>query len=229
MNRNKILAIIPARGGSKGLPGKNIKEFAGKPLIYWTIDAARAALCDDCICVSTDDDNVINAVELYGLKVPFKRPSFLATDTSSTNDVIVHAINYYKKRNLNFDWVLLLQPTSPLRTGKHLEEILKMCENDIDMIVSVKESHAAAVLCQEDEKGYLELYFNKRGSGRQSISRYYEYNGAAYLVNIESLLEKGIHGMQRVKKYVMDAVDSIDIDDLKDFELAEFYKLKYKL
>ena len=185
----KILAVIPARGGSKGLPGKNIKKFCGKPLICWTIDAVRQILHDNCICVSTDDDDIIEVVESYDLKVPFKRPPSLATDISSTNDVVVHAINYYQKNGLFFDWLLLLQPTSPLRTGKHIENIINMCDDSTDMIVSVKASHAATVLCQENEDGYLELSLNKKAVGRQGMSHYYEYNGAVYMLSLIHISE----------------------------------------
>lgn len=227
--KRKILAVIPARGGSKGIIRKNIKEFVGKPLICWTIDAARAVLEDSNICVSTDDESIIETVESYGLKVPFKRPNSLATDTSSTNDVIVHAINYYKEIGRDFDWVLLLQPTSPLRNGKHLKGVLELCNDNVDMIVSVKSSHAATVLCQENIEGYLRLSINEDGSRRQNIPPYYEYNGAIYLINVKALLDNGIHGIKRIKKYVMNSIESIDIDDIYDLELAEFYKMKYNL
>lgn len=227
--KRKILAVIPARGGSKGIIRKNIKEFIGKPLICWTIDAARTVLEDSYICVSTDDESIIETVESYSLKVPFRRPNSLATDTSSTNDVIVHAINYYKEIGRDFDWVLLLQPTSPLRNGKHLKDVLELCSDTVDMIVSVKSSHAATVLCQENREGYLRLSINEDGSRRQNMPPYYEYNGAIYLINVKALLDNGIHGIKRIKKYVMNSIESIDIDDICDLELAEFYKIKYNL
>lgn len=232
MYKNKrILAIIPARGGSKGLPGKNIKEFAGKPLILWTVDAIKTLLDDEFICISTDDDNIIATVESHGLKVPFKRPFSLSGDTSSINDVVRHAINFYKEKGFDFDWVLLLQPTSPLRNREHIEEVLKMSDAnaDTDMIVSVKESHAPAVLCEETVDGFLEKTINKNGTIRQHLPHYYEYNGAIYLMNVNALLENGIHGIRKVRKYVMNPIESIDIDDINDFELAEYYKIKYKL
>ena len=107
----KILVIIPARGGSKGIPHKNIKLFNGKPLIYYTIDCARAICDDEDICVSTDDPEIISVVEQYNLKVPFVRPAELATDTAGTYEVLLHALNYYEQLGKHYDVVMLLQNT----------------------------------------------------------------------------------------------------------------------
>ena len=106
------LVIIPARGGSKGIPHKNIKELEGKPLICYTIDAARKFTTDDNICVSTDDDAIIKVVEAYGLRIPFKRPGYLATDNAGTNGVLLHALDFYERKGNQYDMVVLLQVTS---------------------------------------------------------------------------------------------------------------------
>lgn len=169
----KILYVIPARGGSKGIPHKNIKLLNGKPLIYYSIDVARQLTTDEHICVSTDDDEIIEVVENYGLKVPFKRPSHLATDTATTNEVLLHAINFYEAKGIFYDVVVLLQPTSPLRNSIHVKEAIELYTNDIDMVVSVKESHASSVLCSENEDGFLELSFNKSAKRRQDLKSYY--------------------------------------------------------
>lgn len=108
-----ILVVIPARGGSKGLPGKNIKNLCGKPLIAYSIDVARSITSDDNICVSTDDKKIIDAVENYGLLVPFVRPTELATDTATTNDVLLHALDFYEKRGKHYSR-LLAHPTNPV-------------------------------------------------------------------------------------------------------------------
>ena len=121
-----ILVVIPARGGSKGLPGKNIKNLCGKPLIVYSIDVARAITIDDNICVSTDDQNIIDVVEIYGLHVPFVRPAELASDTASTNDVLLHAIKFYEDKGKKFNKILLLQPTSPLRTVEQVKEAISL-------------------------------------------------------------------------------------------------------
>jgi len=217
----KILYVIPARGGSKGIPYKNIKPLNGKPLIYYSIDVARQLTTDDNICVSTDDEKIIEVVENYGLKVPFKRPDNIATDTSSTNDVLLHAIDFYESRKIFYDVLILLQPTSPLRNPTHIKEALKLYTNDIDMVVSVKESHSSSVLCAENEDGFLELCFNKTAKRRQDIQSFYEYNGAVYIINIKRLKDKGLGGFTKKKKYIMDEFSSIDIDLPLDWIIVE--------
>lgn len=216
-----ILVVIPARGGSKGLPGKNIKELCGKPLIGYSIDVARTVTSDENICVSTDDPQIVDVVERYGLHVPFIRPSEYATDTATTNDVLIHAINFYESQGRHFSKLLLLQPTSPLRTATEVREAMALYRNDIDMVVSVVESHAPAVLCNENESGFVELIYNKRATGRQSFSAFYEFNGAIYVINTESLKEKGLFGFTKRVKYVMPKETSIDIDDIYDFMLVD--------
>jgi len=176
---------------------------------------------DENICVSTDDDEIIEVVENYGLKVPFIRPDYLATDTATTNDVLFHAINFYESRGDFYDVVVLLQPTSPLRNSIHVKEAIELYTNDIDMVVSVKESHASSVLCAENEDGFLELCFNKSGKRRQDLQSYYEYNGAVYIINIKRLKEKGLRGFIKKKKYIMDEFSSIDIDIPIDWIIVE--------
>lgn len=217
----KILYVIPARGGSKGIPRKNIKPLNGKPLIYYTIDVARQLTTDDNICVTTDDDEIIDVVESYGLKVPFKRPDYLATDTATTNDVLLHAVNYYESEGETYDLLVLLQPTSPLRKAIQVKEALSLYRDDLDMVVSVKESHAASVICKENEDGFLEFCLNRSASRRQDMASYYEYNGAIYIINIDKLKELGLGGFTKKKKYVMDEISSHDIDDQLDWQFAE--------
>lgn len=217
-----ILVVIPARGGSKGLPGKNIKDLCGKPLITYSIDVARGIVPDCDICVSTDDQAIIDVVENYGLKVPFVRPAELATDTATSNDVLMHAYNYYIGEGRVYDAILLLQPTSPLRTIGQVNEALLLYKPSIDMVVSVKESHAASVICNDDENGYLTLTLNKKSLSRQQADKYYEYNGAIYVINPESLTNKGLSGFSKTIKYVMPEKNSIDIDTLIDWQLATF-------
>lgn len=217
----KILYVIPARGGSKGIPHKNIKLLNGKPLIYYSIDVARQMTSDENICVSTDDNEIIEVVESYGLKVPFKRPDHLATDTATTNDVLLHAINFYETKGFFYDVVVLLQPTSPLRKISQVREALDLYSPDLDMVVSVKESHSASIICTENKNGYLEFCFNKSGSRRQDLLTYYEYNGAIYIINVDRLKEKGLGGFIIKKKYVMDEFSSTDIDTPLDWIITE--------
>lgn len=223
INDKKILVVIPARGGSKGIPLKNIKPLGEKPLIYYSIDIAREITSDDNICVSTDSEKIIEVVNKYGLEVPFIRPENLATDTATTNEVILHAIDFYESQEYRYDTLLLLQPTSPFRTAEQIKEALDIFEKetDCDMLVSVKQSHAASVLCVENQDGFLELCHNNGYGIRQNFERFYEYNGAIYIIDIEKLKEKGLSHLNKKKKYLMDDFSSIDIDTPMDWIIAE--------
>ena len=215
------LFVITARGGSKGLPGKNIKDLCGKPLIAYSIDIARKFVDDENICVSTDSEGIKEVVEEYGLKVPFMRPDYLATDTATSNDVLVHAVCFYKDLGREYKKICLLQPTSPLRSVDDVKCSLDLFRDDLDMVVSVVKSHAPAVLCADDENGFVQLVYNKNAEGRQQLKEMYEFNGAVYVINVESLLEKGMKNFSRKVKYVMSKEHSIDIDDIYDFKLVE--------
>lgn len=215
------LFVIPARGGSKGLPGKNIKELCGKHLIAYSIDVAREFVDDKHICVSTDSEEIKKVVELYGLSVPFLRPDYLATDIATTNDVLVHAVNFFKEQGSEYKKLVLLQPTSPLRTSQDVQGATMLYRDDIDMVVSVVKSHAPAVLCSENEDGFVELVYNKNATGRQQLPDMYEFNGAVYVINIQSLLDKGLAKFTKKVKYLMSKEHSVDIDDIYDFYQVE--------
>lgn len=222
----RLLAVIPARGGSKGLPGKNIRSLCGKPLICYAIDTARSVVGDSDICVSTDSPEIKQVVEDYGLKVPFLRPESLATDMATTNDVLLHALDFYGQMGREYEAILLLQPTTPLRTDQHIKEALAIFEDGIDMVISVKMSHAAAVLCHENGDGILESTLAGKTVRRQDIQTYYEVNGAVYVISVKALKEKGLANFDKRIKYVMPAENSVDIDTLLDFEIAEFILTK---
>jgi len=221
----KALFLIPPRGGSKGIPGKNRKLLAGKPLICYAIDAAREVCAsDEDICVSTDDEEIIGLVEDYGLKVPFRRPAELSQDHSGSYEVIVHALEYYKEQGKEFDAVVLLQPTSPLRTATHVREAMELYSTDCDMVVSVAEakSNPYYVMFQEDENGFLQHILNGNFVRRQDCPTVYEYNGAVYVMNVRSLQEKHLSEFTNNRKYVMPASASIDLDTPDDWEYAEY-------
>lgn len=223
----RILIVIPARGGSKSIPRKNIKPLDGKPLIYYAIDTARAVVHDEDICVSTDDDEIIQIVEDYGLKVPFKRPAELATDTAGTYEVLLHALDFYEKQGRYYDALILLQNTSPFRTAEHVKEALRLYNDKVDMVVSVKESAANPYYCvfEENEEGYLHVC---KGDGnifrRQDAPKVYEYNGAIYIMNTAVLKTTHMHKMQKRVKYVMDDASSFDLDTMWDWKMAEMIK-----
>lgn len=223
----RFLVVIPARGGSKGIPRKNIKPFDGKPLIYYAIDTARAVCDDEDICVSTDDAEIISVVEQYGLKVPFVRPAELATDTAGTYEVLLHTLDFYEKEGNHYDALVLLQNTSPFRTAEHLKEALKLYTPDVDMVVSVKECAANPYYCvfEENSEGFLHV---SKGDGtiyrRQDAPKVYEYNGAIYIINPESLKKQHMHQFKKRVKYVMDEMSSFDLDTMTDWKIAEMIK-----
>ena len=221
MTLTDTLFVIPARGGSKGLPGKNIKDLCGKPLIAYSIDVARAFVDDENICISTDSEEIKKVVQEYGLHVPFLRPNYLATDTATSNDVLIHAVNYYREKGRHYKRLCLLQPTSPLRTIEDVEGALNLYTDEIDMVSGMTKSHAPSILNEENEDGFMVSVFNKDGLGRQFVKEMYETNGAVYVINIQSLLEKGMKGFTRKIKYVMSKEHSVDIDDIIDFRLVE--------
>jgi len=216
------LFVIPARGGSKGLPRKNILPIKGRPMICYTIDAARVVTNDENICVSTDDLEIKQAVEDYGLKIPFLRPSVLATDTAGTREVLLHTVSFYEKKyNRFFSKICLLQPTSPLRTSKHIIEAHEIWEDTLDMVVSVKESKENPfTLNIENKNGFLDRVQKSTDTRRQDFPKFWQYNGAVYFINIHSLKEKPITEFKNVKKYVMNDKDSIDIDSQIDLDLV---------
>lgn len=221
----KCLVIIPARGGSKGIPHKNIKELAGRPLIQYTIDVARGVAEDKDICVSTDDPEIIKCVEDYGLKVPFVRPAELATDKAGTYEVLLHALDYYEKIGRKYDVVLLLQNTSPFRTINQVKEALAQYRSDIDMVVSVNETRTNPYYnCfEEDNEGFLRKTLDSSNfSRRQDAPVTYEYNGAIYVINAEQMKKMSLSNFSRRVKYVMDDLHSVDLDNMIDWKFAEF-------
>lgn len=221
----KILYLIPARGGSKGIPGKNIKPFMGKPLICHTIDQARAAGANDCdICVSTDSEEIRNTVESYGLKVPFMRPAHLATDTAGSYEVILHALEWFENHDNNYDLVVLLQTTSPLRTAQDIREAISLWTPDTDMVVSVCEAATNPYYnaFETDENGNLHI---SKGDGRytrrQDAPKVWEYNGAVYVMKAESLHRISLSEFPIKRPYVMPTERSVDLDTPADWVRAE--------
>lgn len=224
-----VLVVIPARGGSKGIPYKNIKLLNGKPLICYSIDVARQFTTDENICVTTEDDKIIEVVENCGLKVPFKRPDYLATDTCGSNEVIQHAWQFYADKGSHYDAVLLLQPTSPFRKVKFLKEAVALYDDGIDMVTSVKLSSCNPYYdgFEENEEGLLTI---SKGDGtierRQDAPSVWQQNGSIYVINAKSLMEKGLSHFTRIRKYAMSELYSVDIDNPFDWKIAELVILE---
>lgn len=220
----KTLVIIPARGGSKGIPHKNIKPLGGKALICYAIDNARSVVGDEDICVSTDDPEIVRTVEEYGLKVPFVRPASLASDTAGTYGVLLHALDFYEKQDKHYDAVLLLQPTSPFRRNEDIRGALEKYDSGVDMVVSVKSASSNPYYnCfEENADGFL---CHSKGDGRyvrrQDAPEAWEYNGAVYVINPESLKKSPFSEFKRIRKHVMDDIHSLDLDTPLDWKIAE--------
>jgi N-acylneuraminate cytidylyltransferase len=222
----KILYLIPARKGSKGLPGKNTKMLGDKALIEYSIDFALSNMKEgDELCISTNDPKVQEISRCKGIQIHFIRPEELSNDKSSSYDVIIHAINFYEKLNKNFDAVLLLQPTSPFRNQDDLINLIKMFDDETDMVVSVKlaKENPYFSLFEQNEVGYLIKCKEGNFERRQDCPEVFAFNGSMYLININSIKKSRIAEFKSIKKIVMPEERSVDIDTLADWTLAEFY------
>ena len=220
----KPLFVIPARGGSKGIPGKNIKPLGGKPLIAYSVEVARQLAPDSDICVSTDDPAIADVVREMGLEVPFMRPDYLATDNCGTYEVLLHAVKFFEKLGRRYDTMVLLQPTSPLRTADDVRRCLEAYTPDVDMVVTVVEAASNPYYnCYEtDADGFLHI---SKGDGsfvrRQDAPKAWEYNGAVYVINIDSLKQMPLSKFPRRRMVEMERSRSIDLDTPLDWMVAE--------
>ena len=220
----KYLVVIPARGGSKGIPHKNIKPLGGKPLIYYSIDVARQFTTDENICVTTDDAEIISVVKQHGLKVPFVRPAELATDTCGSSEVIQHAYQFFADKGVKYDAIILLQPTSPFRKVEFIKEAVALYDESIDMVTSVRPAACNPYYdgFEENADGLLQI---SKGDGtiarRQEAPKVWQQNGSIYVINPKSLIEKGMGGFTKIKKYAMPETYSDDLDTMLDWKMAE--------
>ncbi len=215
-----VLALIPARGGSKGIPRKNVREIAGKPLIAWTIEAAGAAAGVDAVVVSTEDDEIAAVSLACGADVPFMRPAVLAADETPGIDPVLHALDMLP----SYDAVLLLQPTSPLRTTADIEGILALAaETGAPAMVSVCESRDHPNWMYDlDTGGRLEPLFTGQGAPRrQDLPPIYSLNGAMYFARTEWLRDRRSFVGPGTLGYPMPAERSVDIDSPLDWRIAE--------
>ena len=230
----KIIAIIPARGGSKGLPKKNVKEIMGKPLIAWTIEQALASKYLDKIYVSTDNEEIKLISEKYGAEVPFLRPKVLARDDSPTIDVIMHAINWFEKREEYFDIIVLLEPTSPLRKEDDIDNAIELFIKNIDKadsLVSVGDVHLEnPYIMKKFEKGYVKSFIeiNEEIYQRQQLPKVYFPYGVIYLSKTDALKKYKTFYQERTIPYYIERWQNYEVDDIYDFICAEAI-IKYKL
>ncbi|MBZ9687635.1 acylneuraminate cytidylyltransferase family protein [Clostridium estertheticum] len=225
MYKNKrFLAVIPARGGSKGIPNKNIMAICGKPLIAYTIEAGKKSKYIDEIIVSTDSDVIKVIAQQYGAVVPFLRPEELSSDSAKSIDVVIHAIDFYKNNNITFDYVILLQPTSPLRTFEHLDKAIeKIIESSGTSLVSVCEAEENPILMRNIENDKLKEVISFEGTNlrRQDLPTFYIFNGALYINSTDMLVDEKKFVNEDTIPYVMDKESSVDIDTMLDARLVE--------
>lgn len=224
-----MIAVIPARGGSKGLPGKNIKLINGKPLIQYTIEAALNSKTVSRVIVSTDDQAIANVAKNAGAEVPFIRPDYLASDTASAVDVYIHATEYLRDNSgEDISKFMILLPTAPLRSCNHIDEAYELfCSEKGDTLVSVKESETPpSWFMMVDDFGRIKNagFGIKEAlvSNRQINDKYYVPNGAIYILDYYMLKEKRTYYSTNTVAYIMDRSVSIDIDTLDDFQYAEY-------
>jgi len=218
------IAIITARGGSKGLKRKNILQLNDKPLIAWTIEAALNSVGIDTCYVSTEDEEIANISKDFGAKI-IERPIELAQDNTLSEEVLAHAISYLNDRNVSFDTITLLQPTSPLRTHSDLDSAFNLFKvKDANCVISVFEpNHSAAKAYKELPDGSISGLLSESApySARQTLPSTYQPNGAIYIFKVDIFNEKNRIPREKVYPYVMPENLSIDIDSKEDFDRAQ--------
>ncbi|MBP3506700.1 MAG: acylneuraminate cytidylyltransferase family protein [Lachnospiraceae bacterium] len=220
----RILAMIPARGGSKGIKGKNIKFLCGKPLLAYSIEVALQCSYIDYVLVSTDSEEIAKCGKDYGAKVPFLRPAEYATDEAKTIDVLLHGIETLRQTGEEFDYLMLLQPTQPFRTSKQLTEAIEMIvDRELSSLVSVCPVEEHPILMRTlGETGELKTILSCGSTvRRQDFPTVYKVNGSIYINQIDEKLNKDTSLNDNQYPYFMTREDSIDIDTIEDFFAAE--------
>lgn len=228
INGKSVIAIIPARSGSKGLPGKNIKQLCGKPLIAWSIEVALKSKYIDEVIVSTDCEHIADIARGLGSNAPFIRPTDLSGDTASSIEVIRHALDFYRMHlSKSFDYIVLLEPTSPLRTCEDVDGAIT-CLAESPLATSVvgickTESQNPAFLVKKEHNGLLIGYENlgMKVLRRQDISEVYFFEGSVYVSEVPALLDKGTFYHNQTLGYEFPKWKSFEIDDLDDFIIVE--------
>mgnify|MGYP006426571539 CR=1 FL=1 len=222
----KILGLIPARGGSKNVPGKNIKELGGKPLLAFTAEAALASKKLNKVILSSDDDKIIQVAQKYGIDVPFKRPAELAQDNSGSLDVVQHAISFMQSKGEHYDAVCLLQVTSPFRRKGLIDEAIKKFQDgNFDSLVSVlpvPHEYNPHWVFEPDENDELKIATEDKAiiKRRQELPKAYFRDGSIYITKTEVIKQGSLLGKQ-IGYIVNDSDHYVNIDTLADWEKAE--------
>jgi len=227
INGKKILAIIPARGGSKSLKNKNISLLNGKPLIYYTINIAKQITFFDEIIVSTDDKTIANIAESYDVKIPFIRDAKFSRDDTPSAEVVQNCLDWYEKKNINFDYCILLQPTSPLRTIDNITDAFQhlMQNSTFKSLVSVCEVYHHPYWMTTIPETVSAFKFSKSDYlklPRQALPKMFRLNGSIYLSEINYFKEHQSFFGPLTIPFIMGRFNSIDINDMLDLRYAEF-------
>ena len=225
--KKRVLAIIPARGGSKGLPGKNTLPLCGKPLIAWSIEQALACPEVDTVIVSTDSQSIADISKSYGAEVPFLRPKQLSSDSASSIDVVIHAIDYMKEHGLEYELVTLLEPTSPLRESSDISGAINCLfkTQDVESIVGVSlvEAVHPSYLYRKEE-GFLRAYlgeYPKSDLRRQDLDTLYFLEGSVYVSRINSMYAKRSFYHEATAPWVVPRYKSFEVDEAADLIIIE--------
>lgn len=222
----KILAIIPARGGSKGLPGKNIRELRGKPLIAWSIEHAQKSQYVDDVYVSTDSKDIAEVAERFGVTVPELRPEYLARDAAPSSEFILHTLDLLKGRGREYDYFILLEPTSPLRDVEDVDKSIAMLVDhpESESIVGVAMSGTIhpAFMMTVGEDGFLKPLDNGRHDvRRQDLPKVYFFEGSVYVSSVDAYLKKKTFYHDKTLPYIVPEWKSHEVDDIVDFRIIE--------
>ena len=222
----RILAVIPARGGSKGLPRKNIRELNGKPLIAWTIEAAKDSRLLDKIVVSTEDQEIAAVSSTFGMPVPFMRPEELASDEATTFSVLEHVVQMLKKQGENYDVIVLLEPTSPLRETNDIDNMIKSFLDNpgLDSLVSIGEiATEHPLIAKKIRDGLVVSFFenSSHASRRQDNEPAFFPYGVAYLAKISTFLEQKTFYGSKCGYYKIKRYQNYEVDDIYDFLAVE--------
>ena len=224
LNSKKILAIIPARAGSKRLPKKNTLPLCGKPLINWTIEETLKSKYIDKIVVSSDDSNILDIIKNYPINY-INRKKSLSTDTATTVDVVLDVIN---QQNEKYDYIILLQPTSPLRTVQDIDNAFELLlrKNALSIISMCETDHPIQWCTKLDRNNCIDNFTENIDTQRsQDQEIHYRLNGAIYLIKTDEFTrQKSFFSNKKNYAYIMNKQNSIDIDDKFDFNLAEYIK-----
>lgn len=225
MYKNKsFLALIPARAGSKGIKDKNIIDLCGKPLIAYSIESALNSKYIDRVVVSTDGENIARVAKEYGADVPFIRPKELASDTAKSIDTVIHCIKELKIQGQEYDYVVLLQPTQPLRQSFHIDEAIELIINEeVSDLVSICKVKEHPILMRTiDEHGRMHKLLNTSSTQRrQDFKDFYKVNGVIYINKIDEQLNYETSLNDNSVAYIMDEKYSVDIDEVLDVEIAK--------